>query len=477
MAASIAPHRHVRRCAIIAARLALVAAVVAACGEPAIKWPAAKPRAGGGFHDPDHARGALPSEASRRTELGIVRRDLDTMYAHRKAKLARYSLDEDALFAEAEARLYAATTWAAYDAAIYDLLARFHDGHLTYRPPQTAAPSKGYDSYRLGFRTVFARGVYLVTTVEPGSDAAVAGMQPGDEIVQIDDRTMAKVLDVADDARSTSRPESAWTALAKTWTAVLVPKGDKPRNRSVIVRHRDGREQTIAIVPKLAPKEKREAVTVTKDGDVAIVTIKSLDGNKRAAQIDDALKQARTAKAIVIDLRGNRGGTDKVGHRIVAGLAEGSALIATYRVLVAPETIGRRPQWKALEGTGDADGFSPVQTTTVAALDHRYPGKVAVIVDAACVSSCEVVTAALRADVGAKIIGAITGGSSGAPVSVTLPSSKGSVQIPTWNLLSAEGRTIEDDGVAPDLEVYATPDSLAAGDDLPLHQALDLVRM
>lgn len=396
-----------------------------------------------------------------------MRRNLDAMYAHRDEKLARYHLDEDALFARAEDRLLAATTWNAYDSAIYDLLAAFHDGHLTYHPPPTAAPANGYTSFRLGFTTVLAGDRLLVTTSE------VAGIAAGDEVIAIDGKPIADVLRATVEGRAWSRPEAAKAAFAKTWTSVLYPKGDPPRKRSIRVRDRSGGEHDVAITPYEA-KGKREVVGVRDDSGVAVVTIKSLEGGKaRAKAIDETLAKARADKAIVVDLRGNRGGIDIVGYRIVAGLVAGTAALGHVRILAPPETLARRPSWKKL--AVGADGWAD-QELVVDGLPAAYPGKIAVVVDAACVSTCEVVAAALRADAGAVIVGETTGGSSGAPVEVTLPSSRGSIAIPTWILTSAEGKPIEGDGVQPDLAVVATPDALAAGTDLPLQAALDRVR-
>ncbi len=73
------------------------------------------------------------------------------------------------LFAGAEAALESATTWASYDEAIYDLLARFHDGHLTYHPPSSARPATGWVNYRLGLETVLANDRLLIAHVERGS--------------------------------------------------------------------------------------------------------------------------------------------------------------------------------------------------------------------------------------------------------------------------------------------------------------------
>lgn len=401
-----------------------------------------------------------------------MRHDLDTMYAHRIAKLARYQLDEDKIFADGEQRLLAASSWAAYDSALYSVMARFHDGHLGYRPPQTAAPRVGYTSFRLGLKTVLGKDQLLVSEVEPGSEIAAAGVLAGDEVTSIDGRAVTDVLKGEAGTRADARPRAALVSYAKTWTSTLVPKGDPPRVRSIVVARRNGGDVTVKITPHLpVAAEKREDASIAHVGDVAVVTIRSLESKKsRAVAIDKALAEARGAKGIVIDLRGNRGGIDYVGNRVVAGLAPGKALIARYRVLAAPETLARRPMWKDLKA--ESDGFSAEQVLTVDGLAHAYAGKIAIVIDAGCISTCETVTSALRADVGAVLIGEITGGSSGAPVSVTLPASRGTIQIPTWNLTTVDGKTIEDDGVAPDIELYATPDALADHHDAPLDAAI-----
>ena len=301
----------------------------------------------------------------------------------------------------------------------------------------------------------------------------LAGVAPGDAVIAIDGKPTADVLRGAVAGRAWSRPEAAKAAFAKTWTSVLYPKGDPPRKRTIKIRDRGGAEHDIAIVPHEA-KGKHEVVGVRDDNGVAVVTIKSLEGGKaRAKAIDETLATARGEQAIVVDLRGDRGGIDIVGYRIVAGLAAGKASLGHARILAAPETIARRPSWKKL--AIGSDGWAD-DDFTIDALPARYPGKLAVIVDAACVSTCEVVAAALRADAGATIVGETTGGSSGAPVAVTLPSSRGSIAIPTWNLTSAEGKPIEGDGVVPDIAAEPAPDALAAGVDAPLAAALAQVR-
>ncbi|MBV8757047.1 MAG: hypothetical protein JO257_07225 [Deltaproteobacteria bacterium] len=449
---------------------AVVWLAAAACTSTSVARPPAPPRrpgpTTGPAHDPDLRRGELPSALMRKHELAAIRDALDKMYAHRKDKEERYHIDEDALFGKAEDALLAANSWQAIDAAIYSTLAAFHDSHLVYHPPQEAAPARGYTSFRLGLTTVLAQGHLLVESSE------LAGVAPGDEVIAIDGKPTADVLADVVAARAVSRPEAAIAAFAKTWTSVLYPKGDPPRKRRIKTRDRAGAEHDIAIDPHEA-HGKHEVVAVAQQGDVAIVSIKALEGGKaRAKAIDETLEKARAAKAIVIDLRGDRGGVDQVGYRVVAGLAEGKARLGTAQILAAEETIARRPSWKKL--VVGADGWATLDIT-VDALPARYPGRVAVLVDAGCVSTCEVVAAALRADVGAVLVGETTGGSSGAPVDVTL-ASHAVIAIPTWNLVSAEGKPIEGDGVVPDVVAEPTADALAAGRDLPLETALARAR-
>jgi C-terminal processing protease CtpA/Prc len=455
----------------------LLLAIAGCAHEARPAWPPPRPDPHGPYHDPDLKRGALPGEPARRAELAAVHDHLDRMYAHRQDKLARHHLDEDALFAAAERRLVAAHAWAQYDAAIYDLLVPFHDGHLSYHPPRTAAPARGYTEFHLGLETVLASDHLLIANVAQGSDVARAGAAPGDEVTAIDGKPVARVLAAEVAARTWSRDASAKAQWARTWTHVLYPVGEPPRTRHLDVTTRAGAQIAIAIAPREAAKQPRAPVMIAKRGDVVVATIPSLEGSHaKARAIDDALAAVIGAPALVIDLRGDRGGVDFVGERLIADLAEGRATLATYRVLVAPETLALRPRWKDL--APEADGFSTVQTLAVdaRAAGAGFHGKLAVVIDAGCISTCEMIASALRARLHATLVGETTGGSSGAPVEVALPASGGKLAIPTWNLVSADGLPIEGDGVAPDVEVVPTADALAAGVDLPLQRAVELVK-
>ncbi len=434
---------------------------------------ASPPLAPGPAHDPDRKRGPLPTADQRLVELAALRADLTAVYAHRLDKEQRYAIDEPALFVAAENRLLAATSWAGYDAAIYDLLAEFHDDHLTYHPPSTAAPSAGWVSFSLGLSTVLAGDHLLITSLAPGGALAAAGVAPGDEVVAIDGIAVGEVLAREVKRRVWSRPESARASWARTWTTVLYAKGEAPRRRTLAIAARvGGAVRDIEIEPVEVVHRKREAVVATITGDVATLAFHLLEGHDAGKEIDAALATARTTHRLVIDLRGVRGGVDRIGYRVVEGLAEGTAAMGKARVLLAPETRAARPKWRELPA--EADGFSAPIALEVHAQPpgQGFHGKIAVVVDAGCASTCEVVAAALRADLHAVVVGETTAGSSGAPIELALPVTGGKIAVPTWNLIAADGHAIEGDGVAPDVVALPTADALAAGRDAPLEAAI-----
>jgi C-terminal processing protease CtpA/Prc len=467
---------------------ALVALVLPACGgasSPATQTtvpvspnPSAPvtPTSSGPSHDPDHLRGTLPDADQRRAVLSKVRTDLDSVYAHRLDKERRYQIDESAAFADAERALLAATTWAAYDEAIYRLLARFHDGHLTYHPPITARPSAGWTGYSLGLDTVLAGDRLLVARVEPASTLASAGVAPGDEVVRIDGTPVADLLAREVSRRAWSRRESATTAWARTWTRVLYAKGEAPRTHQIAVAHRgDGAVVDVAVTPVEVPHEHHDAIEATTSGDLVTLQVRSLEaGRGTATEYDNALASARSAGRLVIDLRGVRGGVDRIGYRLVGGLAEGTPVMGTARILLSDATRAARAAWRDLPA--DADGFSRPYTvkTDGQPAGHGFHGKLAVVVDAACGSTCEVVAAALRSNLHAVIVGETTAGNTGAPIELDLPNG-GNIAIPTWKLSSADGHEIEDDGVIPDVVVVPSADALAAGHDAPFDAAVQRI--
>jgi C-terminal processing protease CtpA/Prc len=236
-------------------------------------------------------------------------------------------------------------------------------------------------------------------------------------------------------------------------------------------RRRDGAVVDVAVTPVVVPAQHRAAATATATGDLVTLEVHSLGGGRNAiAELDAALATARSAHQLIVDLRGVRGGVDRVGYRLVGGLAEGKPVMGTARVLLADQTRAARKMWRDLPA--EADGWSKPITLTEdgQAAGAGFHGKIAAVVDATCASTCEVVAAALRWNLHAVVFGETTAGNSGAPIELTLPGG-GDITVPTWTLTSADGKPIEDDGVVPDVAAPPTVDTLAAGSDAAMDAA------
>ena len=149
---------------------------------------------------------------------------------------------------------------------------------------------------------------------------------------------------------------------------------------------------------------------------------------------------------LVIDVRGNLGGSDEDLKRIAG------------RLLGHDVSIGR------IVGRG-----TPVDLRTNAV--RHYAGPLAILVGPSSASAAEVLAAAVQDHGRGRIVGRTTNGSVLASQNFPLPDG-GQVQVPTHDFMRIDGRRIEGVGVEPDIEVMPTLDDVRAGRDPALERAL-----
>ncbi|MGE3171589.1 MAG: S41 family peptidase [Planctomycetota bacterium] len=225
-------------------------------------------------------------------------------------------------------------------------------------------------------------------------------------------------------------------------------------------------------VPNYAPERLREALpglrqrnaTVASarvDDDVGYLMVASF-ARERSEQLEvvqDVLAELRDCRALVLDVRPNGGGDERLAAAIAAWFVDGETVYAGHR-FVDP----RR-------------GFGPVQERTIAGNtdpQRRFPGPVAVLMGPRNLSSCEAFLLMMKRAPRATLVGARSSGSSGNPQ----PQQLGAgvfLMTPSWQALRPDGTCFEGEGIAPDVEVAATPEQLRAGDPV-LQKALELLR-
>jgi C-terminal processing protease CtpA/Prc len=229
------------------------------------------------------------------------------------------------------------------------------------------------------------------------------------------------------------------------------------------------------------PEEKGPAgrdhtpVSLRREGCTAVLRVRTLV-LPRAFQDHDLpalIAEAHDACGLVIDLRDDAGGYDTAAQAIVTALSDRPIGGASFRVRLSPLVRRERPAWRGLPEDPARRGWSLPQPITAAAGPRQFAGPIVAIMDAGCRSSCETLALLLHAR-GALLVGARTGGSTGAPLTVPLPRSGARVTVPVWAVHDGAGQSIEGVGVAPDAPIDVTATDLRERTDPMLARALAL---
>jgi hypothetical protein len=231
--------------------------------------------------------------------------------------------------------------------------------------------------------------------------------------------------------------------------------------------------------------------------------------------LDDALARLRDTRGLVIDVRGNGGGSQDALRRIMPYLLDADAPmkivnVAAYRVPVALSrpcregylnldrrslhplsaslwSASQREQIEAFlaqfkpEWALPAGRFSDWHVMAISAATNpkAYPYRPPVVVlqDAACFSATDNFLGALQGLPRVTLLGTASGGGSGRMTNLTLPRTGISLSLCQMASFRANGHLYDGRGVAPDIVREAIPsDHLAGGGDAVLAAALDLLR-
>jgi carboxyl-terminal processing protease len=310
----------------------------------------------------------------------------------------------------------------------FDDMFAHSDPYSRYVPPAPAEVERDKLSVDAGAGLGLVRqhGGVVVSDVVPGGPGAAAGVRVGDRILTVD----------------SERVRGANVAQARG--LLTGPDGTE---LAVRVRGMDGQERRLNLILAFVPPE---TVFSARDNGLLVLRITAFDGNT-AERLSQALEAGVANKpapaALVIDLRGNRGGLLRQAVTSVALLAE-QGIIAS--------TTGRDPQathdWRIDDGGDLTHGMRQI-----------------VLVDGRTASAAEIMAAAL-ADLGrAVVVGSTTLGKGLVQTIIRLPD--GGELFVTWSrVLAPKSWPIQTLGVMPqictsrgDAETRAELEDLANG--------------
>lgn len=303
-----------------------------------------------------------------------------------------------------------------------------------YVPPTQMAEYRTYtqdEANRIGLVVSKRFGYGVVIAPVKGSLAEKAGLKAGDFIEKINGESTNKM------------------AVWQIRNAVMGSQ-DKPVKLTILHSGMSKREEVqITPAPFEAPLPAR-----VDHGDVVRLVVPFF-GTGSADKLEQLLADVRKsgAKKLIVDVRGNAGGSIDEAVRSADLFLRGGAITA----LTGKRAEARK--YTADEKTG-------------------YDGELQVLIDGSTAAGGEIFASAIRGNNRGKVIGVASYGKAVEQKLIALPSG-GSLYMTIGHYTTPDGKAIKEQGVRPDVIVDLTPNFIAASEkreeeDLILQKALAL---
>jgi len=198
--------------------------------------------------------------------------------------------------------------------------------------------------------------------------------------------------------------------------------------------------------------------------------------------------QSKNSKSLILDLRGNPGGLSEMGAVLGLYLSE-KQFVYAKKLLLKSDSF---PSYMTLDVPGPFAVFPlgiqqkneiyywphhPVRASFQPSSNH-FKGKLYVLTDGNCTSTCSEVTSIIHENrestfIGEAPGGSYSGGNSGVLAYFELPNSQVRVRIPLVAYYLRVEKQLPNDQLLPDYKVAEDP---LENEDLPLEKALELIR-
>jgi carboxyl-terminal processing protease len=364
-----------------------------------------------------------------------------------------HGVDFDSKVAEAKQKIEKSTSFNMAMSHIAATLDTLNDSHTFFVPPE--------HSYRLdyGLQYQIIGNRCFVTQVRPKSDAEAKGLRPGDEILTFNTYDINR--------EDIWKIEYVFSALRPQPSLQLTLRDPSGAERPVevqakIIQDKKVRDLTLAngasdsfdLYRKSEIEDHLTRLRYAEYGDALLVVKVPEFKFLSAAEIEDVVSRANKHQAVILDLRGNRGGLVQTLKYMVGGFFDKEVKIA--------DRVGRKE----------------TKAETAKPLPHRYTGKMVVLVDAESASAAEIFTRLIQLEKRGVVIGDRTMGAvmeamdydeqSGADTSIFYGAS-----ITDADLVMSDGKSLEHVGVTPDELLLPSAKALAGGLDPVLAHAAE----
>lgn len=387
--------------------------------------------------------GALGAQAltreGMRLDLEYLREQVARRWAYVDDKREHSGVDLDALIADATRRAATLSTQAEFEGLLAGLAADLQDGHASVRVPGARVEP---ERWPVALRET--TDGFVVTASEdrrwqPGMVVATLGDSRIDELLAERARTICASTAGARRVLALETLSSLPDTVAGETLGWRRLRDDVGLLRIPSFKAADWQAWTKAKV-----EEREGLLAATK------------------ATLDRALAELGDARWLVIDVRGNRGGTDLLGIHLAEKLVPKS-----FRYFELQER-NEQGAWSKRGGL----------TYGKAADRPVFAGRVIVLIDEFVFSAADDFVACVADGVpGIQLVGRPTHGGTGAPRMIaTLPYSKAIVTVTTQKVFRPNGALIEGRGTLPTVPVRWTRAHVVEKRDADLEAALALCR-
>jgi len=354
-----------------------------------------------------------------------------------------HGLDWDAKVRETKQKIDDADSGNKALSEIAALLDSLNDSHTVFVPPPPALRHDyGWQAQVIGERCYVLR-------VRPGSDAEAKGLKPGDEILGINGyaptrKTFVKIAYFFD----ALRPQPALRLVLRD------PVGQE-RTANIaaqMTEHHPGLGHTLGgrdIRDKIREMDwaRESDVRAFEMGD-ELVILKFPHFHFNEMKIDSLIGKARKHKVLILDLRGNGGGSEDTLKYLLGGVFDKEIKVGD---------LVRRDERK------------PIVARTHG---HCFAGKLLVLVDSGSISASEIFARIVQIEKRGVVLG---DSSAGMVMRGKFYSYDGvGASITDADIVMTDGKSLEHVGVTPDEIVLPTPADLAEGRDPVLAHAAEL---
>ncbi len=368
-------------------------------------------------------------------------------------------LNWDDLYLKTIPKVLATRSTAEYYRQLMRLCARLSDGHTNVYPPDQL------NLARPPWRTGLVEGhVMILDARSPSLEAR--DMRAGVEILEVDG------VPAVEYARRDVEPyQSASTPQDREnrtfWYGFL--RG--PSREPVRLKLRDaaGKEFERQVerrgyrdVRRVPPLDWR----MLPQGNIAYVALNDFGTDELVKQWLAAFPKISAARAIILDVRLNGGGSSNIGFEVIRSLIDRP--VPASRVMMRRYNPTDRARGQLMEWTEEpADNIQPREGA-------RFSGPVVVLIGPATFSAAEDFLVAWKNSGRGPMIGEPSGGSTGQPLPFQLPGG-GSARVCTKRDTFPDGTEWVGKGIQPDILVRPTVADVRAGRDTVLERAMEFL--